>query len=49
MGLDLIRKARLTPINTSQETEAAEPVELAAWHRIHTDQRWPTLTPRPWT
>ena len=30
MGLDLLRKARLTPITTSQDTEAAEPAKIAA-------------------
>jgi putative transposase len=30
MGLDLLRKARHTTVTTSQDTEPAEPVEIAA-------------------
>ena len=30
MGLDLLRKARLTPITTSQDADPAEPAEIAA-------------------
>ncbi|GAB2620671.1 hypothetical protein Aab01nite_35160 [Paractinoplanes abujensis] len=30
MGLDLLRKARLLPVATSQDTEPDQPAEIAA-------------------
>ena len=49
MGLDLLRKARLTPFTTSQDTEAAEPVELAAQHQPTRISDGRLLHHAPWT